>query len=362
MRARFRCVGLALSAKSISRENTTEVNAPIPARRPGQVTPKFGWGARVTARYYPRMAMLEQSRAIEAIATAVRSGRSARRWQGSDAAVSAVADAVRGHGGAAARRAIAEARAAMLRPVDPSAIEWDVFTLFEHEDSESHWTKWLASILEPANGVAVSQIVWRALCSASALQGTEPRACVPEEQEALASLDTIRQSGQLPLRRGDVDREVHDAVLGRTDIVVSTPALLLVLENKLDEGWHDTAAGRQAERYRRFALQRRNKRKIALVLLTNRDDFRLADEHSDWLRIDYRALARSMRRELRASFAADNDATHALALWPVLMTIAAIERNLIELDVRLSTDPALDPSWVQLQAIAEVARYLRDEE
>ena len=308
------------------------------------------------------MAAETQIRAIEALAAVVRdqTKRGNKHKTGVEAAVKAVADVARSHGAEAVGRALTEARGALIQPLDPSTLDWDVFRLFEHEDSETHWTKWLASTFKPEHGEALSHVTWRALCGAVIRQSQEPTVRVPEEGGVLAVLDDWRTAKAHPPARGEVDREVHDDEFGRTDIIIATSSLYVLLENKLEEGWHDTDEP-QAVRYRRFALKHRAGRKLALVLLTNRDDFKLVDDYADYVRIDYRSLARSLRDELKAELQRDPSIASAFALWPALMTVAAIEHNLLHIDMTRYLMPNAVVSWQSLGPVTEIVRYLRED-
>jgi len=135
-----------------------------------------------------------QLRAIEAVAETVRRSRSRRvgpsRLAQVRSALRRVSSVTQLHGKHAVNDALEMIEHQLLRPIDPSAIEWNVFRLFETSDSEVDWTKWLAAALRPENGPELSEIVWRSLCDAVWRQGQEPRPIARDG--CLATLDTWR--------------------------------------------------------------------------------------------------------------------------------------------------------------------------
>ncbi len=280
------------------------------------------------------------------------------------AAVTLVAEAARTHGAKAVAEGIPQIRAAMLTPVDPSSLRWTVHELLEVEDSEPSWTKWLAGILKPESGVRLSALVWRSLVDAVVAQGRDPQ---PRECEhgVLADLAFWRGEANRALPFGSVDREVPDPDLGRPDILIDAPGLYVVLENKLEEGWHDGPEP-QAVRYRRFGLKYRAAgKRLGLVVLTNRDDFGLDPEFADYVRIDYRALGQALRRSLRAEFdhlgkCLEHSLEVVLEAWPAIITVGAIERNLLGFDIRGLVYGSETASWHALEKVSQILQYLRE--
>lgn len=283
------------------------------------------------------------------------------RVQRAAAAIDEVARTTRAYGEASVASAHATIREALIQPVDPSALTWNAFQFFEVTDREIYWTKWLASVLSPENSEMLSQLVWRALCD-TVQQGSEPEVCDEREHGVLAALDdwsTVRA----PLGHGAVAREVHDPALGeagvaeagRVDIAIETSNMYVVIENKLDASWHDGDI-EQAVKYREFGLKRlKGRQKLGLVLLTKDPDFTLEAFCRDYVRITYWDLARNLRRGLRQS---PRDVSSP-ELWPVLLTIAAIEQDLYGLDIEAAFRAR---SWRALEHASEIADYLRDTE
>jgi hypothetical protein len=301
--------------------------------------------------------------AVVTVADVVRlSGRfEPNSTKGSIQALERVALVTRTHGEAAVVHASAMIREAMIEPVDPSTIEWNVFRFFEAADSETEWTKWLAALLSPENGPTLSQLAWRSLCDAILAQRREATACDNEELSILATLDTWRGARDLMLPAGSVDREVADAEFGRADIVINA-ALYIVIENKLEAGWHDGDGDPQAVRYRKFGLKyRHNDQRLGLVLLTNRDDFELDHTCADYVRIQYRDLARALRHNLRSELSANASVVATLSLWPALLTVAAIEQDLLGIEINPALVAARTRTWRSLGRLNEILDYLQEE-
>jgi hypothetical protein len=277
--------------------------------------------------------------AVERVVSAVRQSRLAgsERSGRVATAIQEIATITRARGQASVEHALATVAASMITPVDPSSLTWNAFRLFEIEDSETSWTKWMASLLSPENGTALSQLAWRSVCDAVLEQGQKPPVHAEPEDNVLATAQDWRSAREIPLPYGSVDREVADEDLGRPDIVVDAPDLFVVLENKLDAGWHD-GAETQAAKYHQFGMKHRGTRqRLGLVLLTKRDDFEMGADGVNWVRILYRDLARALRRSLRQALGVDASHSSLLALWPALLTVAAIEQDLCERNGRRVT-------------------------
>jgi hypothetical protein len=295
--------------------------------------------------------------AIERIATQVRSSRRDPRPASPTtlAALSRVAKVTRREGERIAAAVLGEIDDAMLTPVDPSDIAWNVFRLFELEDSEPAWTLWLAAALNPENGADLSHLMWRAVCDAVCRQAVPPAACSPDDR--IATLDEWKAARDEALSRGAVAREKAHDLYGRIDVAIDGPGLYVMLENKLYEDWHDGDGEPQAVRYRKFGLQLRSaSQSLGLVLLTAADDFELDDRCRDYVRIHYRDLAIALRLQLRAALSASASAKQVMAFWPALLTVAAIERVLLGLNV--SRLRKLKASWQSLRELQELRRYL----
>ena len=85
-------------------------------------------------------------RTIESVAEAVRHSRcvAPERRAKTVAALEHVAAVTRSQGAVAVERSLAAIDEALLRPLDPSELAWNVFRLFDVGNKETAWTKWLA--------------------------------------------------------------------------------------------------------------------------------------------------------------------------------------------------------------------------
>jgi hypothetical protein len=290
--------------------------------------------------------MIGIEEAIARVAAAQRAHAARSNWTSWASAVERVAEVTRRTGDTAAR----ELRAAIAKVRPMSAeISWDPFSLFELQSSETSWTRWIAAILDPAHGADLSRWSWRTLCDAA----TAAAARQKRPAESAARWQAAREAapGVGGVRAEDAYLEV-----GSIDLVAVTPKFVLVLENKLWEDWHDSAKGRQANRYRKAAeiLSLKHARPAVLVLLSARTDLRYVDGLSpgpcevpfDYLWISYREWAQSMRRSLPAS-------RTSIELWPAFLTLAAIERHILGLTIREGEVGMRD-----LAGLAEFAAYL----
>lgn len=277
-------------------------------------------------------------------------------------AVENVASVTRTHGQVSVEDGLAKIAAEMLAPVDPSSIGWNAFRAFEVERSETAWTKWLAALLSPENGAALSRLAWRSVCDAVLTQRCDPEVCVDEERDVLADAAVWRHAREQTLVDGSVEREVTDENHGRPDIVIDAPGLFVVLENKLDAGWHDGDEP-QPVQYREFGLKHRAAgQRLGLVLLTKREEFKLEAHCADYVRILYRDVARALRRNLRQALAADASPAALLMLWPALITVTAIEHELLGIDIQHSVAAARSRSWRAMSDLNHILSYLHEEQ
>lgn len=171
----------------------------------------------------------------------------------------------------------------------------------------------------------------------------------------------MQAAQNLTLPPGSVNRERHDSEHGRPDIVINAPGFYVVLENKLEAGWHDRDKAPQAVSYREFGLKHRSASQLGLVLLTNRDSFELELAYADYVRIRYRDLARALRRNLRSVISPSSSMAALTPFWPALLTVAAIEQELLGLDIKGTIATAHTRSWRSLRQTNEILTYLREE-
>lgn len=269
-------------------------------------------------------------------------------------AVSRVADCVRVNGGERARDLALQLAQTALQPVEPRTLSWNVFELFGIDGDEPAWTRWLAGLLKERSGVGMSSIAWRALCRAAgeALQN-KPGA-------SAADAAWWKEAARSPLE--GVECEFAYPEQGAVDLVLTSPGRVVVMENKLWEDWHDWSNGRkQADRYRDIAkaLGARKQHGYRLVLLSARDDLEYIDGTSpgelevpaDYLWISFEQVARALRAEVAR---AQIPVGHALGIWPLIVTINAIERLLLGIEVPA---PA-NAGWRDLSQLAKAVSLI----
>jgi hypothetical protein len=94
------------------------------------------------------------------------------------------------------------------------------------------------------------------------------------------------------------------------------------------------------------------------VLLTEADVVRCDDLGHfhvpvDWVVVRWREISRALREALAHELDHSSSTRKVLQLWPLLMTVAAIERDLIHL-------PTLEQSWLEPPQPVPVVRKLRE--
>lgn len=300
-------------------------------------------------------------RAVESVAEAVRRSRRvlSERQAKTVAALEHVASVTRDHGATAVERTLAAIDEALLRPIDPSEFSWSVFRLFHVSNRETAWTKWIAGILSPELGPELSALAWRSFCDAIVRHSAEPTPC--DATDRIATLADWRAARDVRLSPSSLESEDADEQLGRTDISVRAPSMFAIIENKLDANWHDGDGEPQAVRYRKIGLKRRTQdQRLGLVVLTKRDDFELDARCFDYVKITYGDLARALRRNLRPALCEAGDTRSVLRLWPALLTVAAIEQDLLGLDIASLLDTARLRSWKAMEMLNEFLEYLHD--
>jgi PD-(D/E)XK nuclease superfamily len=306
-------------------------------------------------------------RAIESVVEAVRRSRrvTPERQAKTVAALEHVASVTRDHGATAVERSLAAIDEDLLRPIDPSEFSWSVFRLFHVSNRETAWTKWIAGILSPELGPELSALAWRSFCDAIVRHAAEPTPC--DATDRIATLADWRAARDVPLSPGSLGSEEADEQLGRIDISVRAPSMFAIIENKLDADWHDGDGDGdgepQAVRYRKIGLKRRiQDQRLGLVVLTKHDDFELDNRCRDYVKITYRDLARALRRNLRSALCETGDTKSVLRLWPAFLTVAAIEQDLLGLDIVSQLDTARLRSWKAIEMLNEILEHLHDED
>lgn len=300
-------------------------------------------------------------RAVESVAEVVRRSRRVppERQAKMIAALEHVASVTRDYAATAVKHSLAVIDEALLRPIDPSEFSWSLFRLFHVSNKETAWTRWIAGILSPELGSKLSVLTWRSFCDAIVRHSAEP---IPSgATDRIATLADWRAARDVPLSPGSLDSEDVDEQLGRTDISVRASSMFVIIENKLDADWHDGDGEPQAVRYRKIGLKRRTQeQRLGLVVLTKRDDFELDDRCHDYVKITYEDLARALRRNLRSALSEAADTKSVLELWPALLTIAAIEQDLLGFNIASQLDTARLRSWKSIEILNEIFEYLND--
>lgn len=243
----------------------------------------------------------------------------------------------------------------LLLPIDPLCQTWNVFRLFDLEYEETRWTRWLAGILTPDNGLRCSQVAWKALCETVSLQATllPPIGC-----------DNLANAGYWAVASTEVPQvecEVSDPEFGRLDLLVTTHSLVVAIENKLWAHWHDGPNGKQADRYRALAqkrLVRNSSQRLGLLLLSQRSGLTHGRDYpSDYIHVSWRSLGQGLRRGLRREWSSDQYCL--AALWPIVLTLVSIEQDLLELKLDTNLTEATIIHRVRvLKELAQVAEYL----
>ena len=208
-----------------------------------------------------------------------------------------------------------------VNPVDPSRIEWSPFRFFEAEHLETRWTQWLAALLRPENGTLVATTAWKGLCAAiaSACETTPPA-------DGHATADDWRAAAKNLPTSVSHEESFWD---GRLDLVVRSPSLVAVIENKLWAEWHDSPKRLQSDAYAEQGEVIRGAEqaeRLGLVLLTCRREM---DRRDRWVRVTYARLTRHLRLAAQRAARDATDPAAWLELAPLLLTIRDIEQHLL---------------------------------
>ena len=162
-----------------------------------------------------------------------------------------------------------------------------------------------------------------------------------------------------------VTSEYREAGGGSIDILMRIPGLAIGLENKLWEHWHDGPGERgQADRYRGLVGRYRRQQalpRFALVLLTCREGLQpgtAEDYPEDWLCVTWYDLGRALRSELKQVITGTNTLQAALDIWPVVLTLVALERDLLGLAHDAVHADGSD--WRSLKELARLLAYLEE--
>lgn len=244
---------------------------------------------------------------------------------------------------------------ARLLHVEPFHQRWNVFRMFDLEYDETRWTQWLASTMRRENGERCARAMWSALCEAIARRAA---ANPPSGPPRLAQADHWQMlvSEELPVVQDEVPHPVH----GRLDILITSPQIVVALENKIRAGWHDGPDRKQADRYRDFAMEllpSDERCRLGLVVLSHRD-LTPADYPADYVYLPWRDLGRAIRRVIRHEWKLEPSAQEVVAFWPLVIMLVSIEQDLMKLT--LDRD-AQRSDLAYLQQLSALASYLDEE-
>lgn len=212
--------------------------------------------------------------------------------------------------------------------IDPKDIEWNDFRLFDIAEDETRWTQWLGGLLRPVNGDELSNLTWRSLCYAlSKLEQVKP--------------ETKWQKGRLIIGREWfllMDMKLKDDYINdeffisnrsRPDLLIETPDVAILIENKINCRW---STKDQPDKYREDIRQRVGKgKRIAFVLLAVDCDH-VGEIPKDYFKLSYKLLAQALRIQIKSYLFTPWSKLRLIRLWPVLMTIGAIEHEFLEYD------------------------------
>lgn len=310
---------------------------------------------------------MTQASSIEAIRRVSNAVRASVGEQAASAeAVRNLGAFVREHKAEAAAAHFDTVRRSRLAPVDPMALEHDVFTLMNRAKREVSWTQWLAGLLRPENGRLVAELTWRALCDAILRRGFADRGDEPASQHVLASAEDWARAAKMPPATGEVLDEEPTFLRrpsgrlrkGIPDITIATPALYVILEIKLRGDFNLSERDvDQPTFYREIGLHhvaRRPGQRLGLLALAAA---RL-DAAGDYISLTWGELAQSMRRELRR-YLSNTDGW--IQVLPLLETVRSIEHHI---EALLPAPERLDPqlSMSAFRKLQRLATHLSDTE
>lgn len=277
------------------------------------------------------------------------------------AALRRVAGVVSAWAPSEAARLLKQANGLFMPERDPFTSRRNVFGMFNLEYVEPRWTQWLRGLLDPAMGGETSRIAWKALCRA--IEASESQAAQDCGGDVSAAEKEIHLAGRQDWQEAASDEpkvqaEVSGGPLGRIDLLAFTPKLVVGIEMKLWEGWHDGEGEKQADRYRKLvkrAAARKSKPGFGLVVLACWDESQ-REKHGvpdDYVFVHWRSFAQALRRGLQAAPTTTED------MWPVMATLVSIEQDLLEL-VPPPPRNELDADIRGVARLERVVRYLEE--
>lgn len=209
---------------------------------------------------------------------------------------------------------------------DPLEIAWDPFAMFDSATDERAWTEWLGSLLQSSS--RSREAVWDALLDVVLAQVVSDDAINGMERERLVA--AIRGAHDVRKLKVTVEAPTMDG--GFLDLIIDTPGLVVGIENKLWEGWHDRENNPQDSSYRRWILATSGGVPSIAVFLSAYEAGE-AIRRAGWCFTCWGDVALALRRRLRALWSGTppTEPGVAIELAPALCTVAAIERHLLGL-------------------------------
>lgn len=291
---------------------------------------------RRTARALPDPAMIA---AVEDLARLVTDQRGdSARDEALISALGTLSNAVSTGGGRVVGELLKRVDGFLLPCLEPLRLTWDPLRALDCEASEPAWTQWLARLI--ATPTDAGQAAWAAVCI-SAAQATRD----DHDGRPPAALWQAAAK-QTPV----VTPEALTGTGGFIDIFLETDPLVVAIENKLYESWHHREERKQWDTIALGTRERAKERPVGLLYLSIDEE---PDRPAGWTFILWRDLAVALRQQLqRAVEPTRPSLNRALDLYPLAVTIAAIERHLLGL--RLVDDL----SWKHLPGLSELLAYL----
>lgn len=231
-----------------------------------------------------------------------------------------------------------------LPDLDPLVITWDPLTMLGRSQDEPEWTQWLTALLQlPGAG----ELVWRALISVVDGAARDLGVTAPDRLALAAHPGADRIVAEEWTQEGR-----------RADLVIDHPEVLMLVENKLWEDWHDDGDKRQSDWLSEHATRRAGSRPVLLVFLAAyRVEDRPTVQREGWTFVTWEELAIALRRQLSYSVPVGlTDARALMDFVPVMLTIGSVEREILGL-----RPPHVDPrddSWKDLEQMTRLVDHL----
>jgi hypothetical protein len=236
--------------------------------------------------------------------------------------------------------------------LEPLEVGWNPLKMLNCSHDEPAWTQWFAAVLQTP---VSCDVTWRALLSVAgaAAAKAEPDQFLQKEA-LLGALQKARQEAQYASSR----RIVPEALTtdgGHIDIFIESTDLVVGIENKLWAGWHDRPGNPQDMSYLRWLKKIAGKRQAVSIFLSIYAVTKETEEYrKEWLFVTWGELAIALRREIGWK---SIDGPPNIDLLPAVLTISAIEQNLLMLHAPRANDTG---HWSELENMTKVVRHLEE--